>query len=356
MNIPKALKPAFLRTELSQSYSRLWISSASFLYLLFASLQQNIYADLFFKPALVPVFVFLVSALILHSYIKRNPEIVLWRRGASIVADASIVCYGMYLTGPFSGVFYPILLWVVIGNGLRFGAQCLYFALAVSVVGFTLTTVFTPFLWSQLPIAIGMFIGLLLLPLFFAMLLHELKASHRELKAQIKQTSYAASHDMLTGLPNRLMFIETMQSAIHDAKENNTQLALVFIDLDDFKAINDNCGHATGDELLKEVARRIQAKLRNTDTVARLGGDEFVVLFTEVISPEAAMHSAQRLLHIFGEPYEIDDHRIFAAGSVGLSLFPEHGEDIDTLIHHADTAMYKVKRKGGNHVAAFEHA
>lgn len=349
----KLFKHIFFRTDLSQSYSRLLISSLALFYLLFTSLQQNNYPDLFFKPAVLPVFMFLSFAIALHVWIKLQPDVIIWRRGLAIVADTMITCYGMYLTGPFSGVLYPVLLWVVIANGLRFGTQYLYFAMGISTAGLIITIIFTPFLMSYMPVSTGMLMGVFILPLFFGMLLHELKESHRELQSQIEKTSHAASHDILTGLPNRLFFIDHVTEAINLAREQHQKLALLFIDLDGFKKINDNMGHKTGDRLLQLIAMRIKTRLRGGDTVARLGGDEFVVLLNNVNTAETAMGFAERLIDIFNEPFYIDNRAVLAAGSVGISLYPGHGEDVDTLIHHADTAMYKVKRQGGNHVETF---
>ena len=353
MKLIRLFKPISFRTDLSQSYSRLLISSVAFIYLLFASLQQDIYADLFFKPAVLPVFLFLSFAIALHISIKLQPKAIIWRRGLAIVADTLITCYGMYLTGPFSGVLYPILLWIVIGTGLRFGTQYLYFSMGVATAGLLLTVFYTPFLMNYIPVSAGMIMGVFILPLFFGILLHELKESHRELQTQIKKTTHAATHDILTGLPNRLFFIDHVAAAIKLAREQHKKLALLFIDLDGFKKINDDMGHKTGDQLLQLVAMRIKARLRDGDTVARLGGDEFVVLLNNVNTAETAMVFAERLIDIFNEPFYIDHRAVLAAGSVGISLFPGHGEDVDTLLHHADTAMYKVKRQGGNHVETF---
>ncbi|MCW8956399.1 MAG: diguanylate cyclase [Gammaproteobacteria bacterium] len=353
MKLIRLFKPISFRTDLSQSYSRLLISTLAFVYLLFASLQQNIYADLFFKPAVLPVFLFLSFAIALHIWIKLWPKPIIWRRGLTIVADTLITCYGMYLTGPFSGVLYPILLWIIIANGMRFGSQYLYFSMAISTAGLIITILNTPFLTNYMPVSVGMIMGVFILPLFFGILLHELKESHRELQAQIHKTTHAAAHDILTGLPNRLFFIDHVTAAIKTAREQHKKLALLFIDLDGFKKINDNMGHKTGDRLLQLVAKRIKARLRDGDTVARLGGDEFVVLLNNVNTAETAMIFAERLIDIFNEPFYIDHRTVLASGSVGISLFPGHGEDVDTLIHHADTAMYKVKRRGGNHIETF---
>lgn len=316
-------------------------------------MQQHIYAELFFKPAILPVFLFFSSALALHVWIKREPKPIIWRRGLAIVADVLIVCYGMFVTGPYSGVLYPILLWIIIANGLRFGKQYLYFAMGIATVGLLLTIAFTPFLIDYMQVSAGMILGVFILPMFFGILLHELKESHRELQSQIKKSNHAATHDILTGLPNRLFIIDHVSEAIKVAREQHKKLALLFIDLDGFKRINDSFGHKTGDRLLQLVAMRIKARLRDGDTVARLGGDEFVVLLNNVNTAETAMGFAERLIDIFNEPYYIDNRAVLASGSVGISLFPGHGEDVDTLLHHADTAMYKVKRQGGNHVETF---
>jgi diguanylate cyclase (GGDEF)-like protein len=155
-----------------------------------------------------------------------------------------------------------------------------------------------------------------------------------------------ALYDELTGIPNRTLFVDHFHSAIAHSKRANTQLAVCFLDIDNFKPINDNFGHDVGDKLLIEVAQRITASIREEDTVSRQGGDEFAILLGDIISLEQCQQSIERIYHAVTQPYLIDDdvHKITI--SSGITLYPTDDGDIDTLIRHADQAMYHAKLAG----------
>jgi diguanylate cyclase (GGDEF)-like protein len=153
---------------------------------------------------------------------------------------------------------------------------------------------------------------------------------------------YEATHDTLTGLPNRRLFFEQASLTLNAARDNGRSAAVLLIDLDDFKEINDQLGHATGDITLREVAARLLRHRRATDVVARLGGDEFAVLLGGVDS-ESAEGVAWSLVHDLNQVLELDGVPLAISGSVGLARFPDHGDDIDTLLAHADAAMYRAK-------------
>jgi len=160
--------------------------------------------------------------------------------------------------------------------------------------------------------------------------------------------AYQAQHDALTELPNRILLSERLSRAIGLAKRHRLQVALLYLDLDDFKTINDSHGHAVGDLLLRSVADRLSECVRNTDTVCRQGGDEFVVLLSEVEKPEDATRVAEKILTALAEPYHIYPHELHITASIGVSLYPEHGKDEPTLLNNADTAMYHAKQSGHN--------
>lgn len=160
--------------------------------------------------------------------------------------------------------------------------------------------------------------------------------------------SYQAFHDILTDLPNRALFRDRVQLALAQAKRGGQELALMFIDLDRFKIINDSLGHLKGDELLRQVAARLKQCLRKGDTLARLGGDEFVVLLPELRERPVASVVAEKFLQALSSPFVIDDTKLHVSASIGIAVFPEDGEQIDDLIRHADIAMYKVKGEGKN--------
>ncbi len=157
-----------------------------------------------------------------------------------------------------------------------------------------------------------------------------------------------ATHDALTGLPNRLLLADRLEQALALARRAQNRVALLFVDLDEFKTINDSLGHATGDLILKAVAQRLRSTLRSEDTVARQGGDEFVVILLGLTSIETVDKVIQKLLASITAPYEIQDHVLYVGASVGVAIFPDDGEDGDTLLKNCDIAMYRAKEAGGN--------
>lgn len=163
-----------------------------------------------------------------------------------------------------------------------------------------------------------------------------------------EQDRFLARHDALTSLPNRALLQETIQKALSIASRSQQLVAFMFIDLDDFKAINDARGHAVGDQLLAAVAERLRTGVRVSDTIARMGGDEFVALISGIDSGEAAAALAKNLLDSFASPFVVRGQRFRIHASIGIAVFPSDGTDGDTLIDHADLAMYYAKLEGGN--------
>ena len=160
----------------------------------------------------------------------------------------------------------------------------------------------------------------------------------------LERAAESAALDALTGLPNRATFLDRFQLAVAHSRRHGLRLALLFVDLDDFKRINDTCGHAFGDRVLRLVAERMSAVVRGVDTVSRHGGDEFLILLTELSEPGDARAPAENLVAAVGAPFELDGRTTSVAASVGISIYPDDGEDADTLIAHADAAMYEAKR------------
>ncbi|MCZ7572023.1 MAG: EAL domain-containing protein [Ardenticatenaceae bacterium] len=160
--------------------------------------------------------------------------------------------------------------------------------------------------------------------------------------------AYQAQHDSLTGLPNRVLFEDRLQQAIAQAARRAELLALLFVDLDRFKLINDTLGHAVGDSLLQQVAWRLERRVRRTDTIARMGGDEFTLVATELKDPQGAARVAEKLLDALKTPFEVEGHELFVTGSIGISLFPDDGQDVTELLRKADSAMYRAKEQGKN--------
>jgi diguanylate cyclase (GGDEF)-like protein len=164
-----------------------------------------------------------------------------------------------------------------------------------------------------------------------------------DLHAQKVQLDHLASHDSLTGLPNRRLFIDRLDQALARAKRQHSQLALLFLDLDNFKAINDVHGHAAGDRVLQVVAQRLRAMLRESDTAARLGGDEFVILIEGACDDDSLRHLAGKVQALLAEPIAYQDIELLSGGSVGVACYPRDGSSTTTLIAAADHAMYRCK-------------
>ena len=175
-------------------------------------------------------------------------------------------------------------------------------------------------------------------------------------KDHVRILSHLAYYDALTGLPNRLLFNDRLRWAISDARRRKEQLAVMLIDLDDFKNVNDTLGHSAGDQVLKAVSARMLACLRETDTLSRLGGDEFTVLMQHVVEVKDAAATAYRLLDTIRQPFEIQDTFVTVTGSIGICLYPDDGDLADTLIRNADIAMYRSKSSGKNLVAFFKES
>ena len=176
----------------------------------------------------------------------------------------------------------------------------------------------------------------------------ERKKAEDDLYEQKNILRHQAHHDALTGLPNRVLFSDRLEQGIKKAKRHHSGLALFFIDLDKFKNINDSLGHSVGDTVLKAVAKRIENIIRKEDTLARLSGDEFTVIVEDLVHPEDASVLANKILKVLSEPMYIEDHMLYVAGSIGISLYPKDARDAQSLLKYADTAMYKAKEEGRN--------
>jgi diguanylate cyclase (GGDEF)-like protein/PAS domain S-box-containing protein len=153
-----------------------------------------------------------------------------------------------------------------------------------------------------------------------------------------------AHSDALTGLPNRLLFVDRLKESINRAERNNNKVAVLFIDLDRFKAVNDNLGHAIGDLLLKEVANRLNSCIRQSDTLARVGGDEFTMLLPDTTDRKSIIKVANHIIKQINEPFHLEDNEIFITTSIGISVYPDDATDLDELLRNADGAMYQAKQ------------
>ncbi len=174
-----------------------------------------------------------------------------------------------------------------------------------------------------------------------------------ERKEREERVRHLAHHDALTGLPNRALLTDRLTQAIALAQRNDTRVAVMFLDLDRFKNVNDSLGHSVGDKLLHEVAVRLKAAMRASDTVSRLGGDEFVILMPDAQDQAAISTAARKVLEAVSLPYAIDGHELISTPSLGISVFPADGQDVETLLRNADAAMYHAKESGRNNFQFF---
>src|SRR3954462_10570650 len=161
------------------------------------------------------------------------------------------------------------------------------------------------------------------------------------------QLEHQANYDALTGLPNRNLLHDRLRQAVH-SQRNPRNIAVVFMDLDHFKFVNDSLGHSTGDKLLKAMGERLRSVLREGDTVGRVGGDEFVLILNDQSNEEVIYRAMQRITAKVSEPLTLDGKEMYVTCSAGISLYPQHGPDVDTLLKHADAAMYRAKEHGRN--------
>jgi diguanylate cyclase (GGDEF)-like protein len=176
----------------------------------------------------------------------------------------------------------------------------------------------------------------------------ELEVEIRERRRLERALRLQAEYDALTGLPNRHVFFDRAQQALALARRHKSPAAILFIDLDNFKPINDSLGHKAGDDLLKEVATRLRACVRESDTVARFGGDEFVILLIDFTPTQEPEDVARAIIERISSPVDLDQERVTISGSIGIALYPDDGDSVDELLHQADTAMYRAKEVGKN--------
>ncbi|MEX0729606.1 MAG: diguanylate cyclase [Aquisalimonadaceae bacterium] len=167
---------------------------------------------------------------------------------------------------------------------------------------------------------------------------------------------HRALHDPLTDLPNRMLVYDRLENALARARRNGVRAALLFIDLDEFKQVNDAYGHLIGDVLLREVAQRLRECVREADTVGRVGGDEFMVVIEDLGAAEHALSVAEKLRAALERTFDVADHRLDVSSSIGIALYPEHGDDVEKLTRCADKAMYDAKALGGNRIGMAPNA
>jgi len=332
-------------SEHGQAFIRIVIASIGLLYVFFFDASGKLTADQHHVLYLA-LFIFLASVGI-FTLIVIWPQVSPTRRILGMLFDFGITSYFMYVMEDNGILFFPVYLWVTIGNGLRYGTHYLYTAMVISIASFAVVLGSSAYWRGQWGFSIGLLIGLVALPLYFSSLLKQLNKQHDELKKLYELTAKHATHDSLTGLPNRKHFHDHLAEAITSAKRDKRIFAILYLDLDGFKDINDALGHAVGDQLIENTARRLEQCVRKKDMVARVGGDEFVVLLRDIDSIDVS-RVAEKIIKILSDPFTITTDPLYITTSIGVASFPQDGEDANALIHNADSAMYETKRSGKN--------
>ena len=193
-------------------------------------------------------------------------------------------------------------------------------------------------------------LGFVIIAIILFVVLWNRKLSQEVMRRQALESKmkHMATHDELTGLANRSLMKSQMENAIAMHQRQGLKLAVLFIDLDGFKAINDQYGHDFGDQVLKQVSTRLESCVRKSDTVCRFGGDEFVILLTSLNNKEESAFIAEKVIDVIAQPYEVDSHKAHLGSSIGIAVYPEDGDNDSELLKMADNLMYRVKSSGKN--------
>lgn len=340
--------------ETSQAIARIAIVGLVTLLVLFNAILNQFAFNTILNLAIG--FGYLAYGLVHFWWTRRYRQRFAWRRYIAIFGDLSCTSYVTYSFGLAGLGFYPLFLWIIIGNGLRFGPRYLRIATSVGVGGFLAANLLNGALLEQPGVVAGLIIGLLLMPKFFLVMIRRLADANQVLHEQKEEAEYLARHDRLTGLPNRVLLEDRLTHALGNAARNGSRPAIIFLDLDGFKSINDNFGHDYGDILLKEIASCLRATVRRSDTVARLGGDEFIILIEAANGPAEVAAVVDQIFTCAGRYYQMGEYRAYVTWSCGVAIYPNDGRDSQTLIKNADIAMYRAKAAGSNQFRLYDPA
>jgi len=343
-----------LRQERSQSVVRVAVASVVLLALAGLLLVQEDPLRARNLQAISVVFVFWLAAGLWLLWLWSRQRVGVYTRRVALGFDIVATTAAMILAGKIGAFFYPVYQWIIVGHGVRFGRGTMLAAAALAVVGFGIVIVATPYWHENLFLASGLLVGLIVLPMYLASLLSRLSTLNEQLQQELARTFHSARHDTLTELPNRHTFFEALERMIVQSARIRRGFAVMFIDLDDFKDINDRYGHLAGDRILAAIAARLMGCCRENDMAARFGGDEFALLAEGIGDRESAAITAGRIAEAIAEDIAIDEaNAISMTASIGISLFPLDGESPAELTHAADLAMYAIKRAGKKGHACF---
>lgn len=331
--------------EVEQATIRLVIGILAVAYSLGAVLSGRVQAPL--SQVIAVCGIFLAAAVIIRIRVQTRGSMA--TRLVGMFLDIGILSYLISILKEPGFLLLPIYLWVIVGNGLRYGLPYLLVATGVSLLCLAGVFAYQQVWLNNLYMAVGWQVALLVLPAYFSVLLRRLQKQASELERMSRHMEMLAKHDSLTSLPNRSAFYERIKLEMTRADTQGSAFAMAFVDLDGFKAVNDDYGHDVGDEVIKSVARRITESVRTDDFVARLGGDEFVVLLACQNAGQINVSKVvQKILSSLTQQMDAGGRAIALSASIGVAFYPRDGHDLESLLRCADSEMYNVKRAGKN--------
>jgi diguanylate cyclase (GGDEF)-like protein len=292
--------------------------------------------------------IYFIFSLYWWFHVKHQTGDFPFRRRLIALSDLGLVSICMHFSAEWGVIYFFAYLWIIVGNGMRFGSRAIIESTAIGIFYFSVTIINTQYWIENSNVAIGLMVGLVLLPLYYLILIQRLTKVSNKLAEELSKANYAATHDALTGLTNRSYFYQRLKDKVNEAKRYNEKFIVMYIDLDGFKKINDTWGHHRGDMVLQAVSERFKTILRISDVVGRLGGDEFSLLLHSVDNDFDVNKFSQKVIDIVSEPIIIEGQSLQVTASIGVSLFPDDEENAEQLINSADESMYASKRNGKN--------
>lgn len=308
-----------------------------------------------YSPRLI-VLAYLPLSLALIIRVVSKPGAYRLRKIAFTIMDQAMIASVVYSAGNTVPLI-ALAFWVMVGSGFRFGKAYLYLSEWIAVAGLVFCILFSPH-WAEHAIyGWGYIASILTVAFYTTVLLERVSETNRQLSESLNRVSALARNDSLTGLPNRLALVERLTQSIAMAQRTRVQVSLLYFDIDGFKAVNDTFGHNRGDELLKQVAQRLAAKIRSTDMLARLGGDEFIIVLESARLPQDAPRVARMILDTVQEIDIEGGERVPGAraalrigASIGITSYEPAATPVpasaEELIEQADAAMYSAKKAG----------
>jgi len=331
--------------ELKQSFAR--FGYITFLSIMFIYINTTTQIDII-KLNLIYI-IYTASSIIHFLFIKAFPNsLITIRRYIMLSIDIVGTTFLIHYLNYYGFVFTLLYQWIILGGLIRFGKRYMYLTIIITLISITALYLFNPYWHSHIDMIIYMYLAVTIIPLFVSRLIHRLIKENENLSKLLDLVEKKSKIDSLTMIPNRFSFELEMKRYI----SRDIPFALLFIDIDGFKGVNDNYGHDIGDEILKEIAQRLKDSIDKDDFVARLGGDEFVVMSKK--SREDVLRLAERIKENLSKPYKHGKIDTLSA-SIGISYYPKDATDEFTLKRYADIAMYTVKREGKNGFIEYNH-